>query len=416
MVRLKPLLSGLEDLSELRGDYALQRATRTGGRAMRRSPHVEVEGRDIPIVKLVPVRQRTVSKRSYRKLVANLKAVGLIEPLCVCEENGKYLILEGYVRYTALLEMGVETVPYLILPSRDLDTPNRRVSHLTAYQENRMLRKALEEIDENTIAEAFGIKSIKTRLSVALCRDLHPDVVAELKDGKRAHFAATNRRWRKPGRDLPVVQGGTPDVQADPDDLLPPRERDGSGVGSFDALMARFLVAKPCQITGPDRISHLHPQQCRGACPFARRVSHRRIHHLCHLNGDSVHQVPVGSLEDIAFHNTAGAAHVASSGNAIRDVLELRSAPGPEPRLLFGRIWQKCIPEPGQSGDHHGRMRFSARTPEPAAAGCGNTNLKTGSITGGRLQVAGTRCCDIAPGCGDPGAAAAPSPDAVRTD
>jgi len=90
----------------------------------------KVKGMDVPIVKLTPIRKRTVSPKSYAKLVANIKAVGLIDPLCVCKEGDDYFILDGYLRYTALVEMGVDTVPCLVLPSRDLYTPNRKVNHL----------------------------------------------------------------------------------------------------------------------------------------------------------------------------------------------------------------------------------------------------------------------------------------------
>ncbi|HSW46244.1 MAG TPA: ParB/RepB/Spo0J family partition protein, partial [Phycisphaerae bacterium] len=126
-----------------------------------------VQGRDVPIVRLLPLRKRTVSRKNYTKLLANIRAVGLIEPLCVCREGEQYYILDGYIRYTALLELGIETVPCLVLPSRDLYTPNRQVNHLTPRDEVRMLRKALETIDEDTIAKAFGVESLKTRLNVS---------------------------------------------------------------------------------------------------------------------------------------------------------------------------------------------------------------------------------------------------------
>lgn len=54
-----------------------------------------------------------------------MKAVGLIEPLGVCQEGDQYFILDGYIRYTALLELGIETVPCLVLAGRDLYTPPR---------------------------------------------------------------------------------------------------------------------------------------------------------------------------------------------------------------------------------------------------------------------------------------------------
>jgi hypothetical protein len=72
---------------------------------------------------LIPLRKRTVSKKNYNKVLANMKAVGLIEPLGVCQEGDQYFILDGHIRYTALLERGIETVPCLVLAGRDLYTP-----------------------------------------------------------------------------------------------------------------------------------------------------------------------------------------------------------------------------------------------------------------------------------------------------
>lgn len=143
-----------------------------------------VEGADVPIVRLTPVRKRVISKKNYGKLMANIRAVGLIEPLCVCHEGEHYFILDGYIRYTVLLELGIDKVPCLLLPSRDLYTPNRQVNHLSTKQEVQMLRKALERLDEATIAKAFGVESLKTRLNTSLYRELHPQVVAALEGGK----------------------------------------------------------------------------------------------------------------------------------------------------------------------------------------------------------------------------------------
>mgnify|MGYP006277085199 FL=1 len=165
-----------------------------------------VKGMDVPIVKLTPLRKRNVSKKNYSKLVANLKAVGLIEPLCVCQEGEQFFILDGYIRYTALLEMGVETVPCLVLPSRDLYTPNRQVNHLSPKQEVGMLRKALENLDEATIAQAFGVESVKTRLNTSLYRDLHKDVVAALESGKLLQSAAKQLMYVVPKRQLEILK------------------------------------------------------------------------------------------------------------------------------------------------------------------------------------------------------------------
>lgn len=165
-----------------------------------------VKGADVPIVKLTPLRKRTISKKNYAKLLANIKAVGLIEPLCVCQEDDQYFILDGYLRYTALLELGIETVPCLVLASRDLYTPNRQVNHLSSKEEVRMLRKALEKLDESTIARAFGVESLKTRLNTALYRDLHPLVVAELEKGTLLQSVAKEIAYVVPKRQLEILK------------------------------------------------------------------------------------------------------------------------------------------------------------------------------------------------------------------
>ena len=165
-----------------------------------------IEGTDVPIVKLTPLRKRTVSKKNYTKLLANIKAVGLIEPLCVCQESGQYFILDGYIRYTVLLELGIETVPCLVLASRDLYTPNRQVNHLSTKQEVKMLRKALEKLDEATIAKAFGVESLKSRLSTSLYRELHPLVVAELDSGRLMLSTARELTYVLTKRQLEILK------------------------------------------------------------------------------------------------------------------------------------------------------------------------------------------------------------------
>jgi ParB family transcriptional regulator, chromosome partitioning protein len=140
----------------------------------------KVRGMDVPIVKLTPIRRRTVTAKGYSKLLANIKAVGLIEPLCVCRDGEQFFILDGYIRYQVLLELGIETVPCLILESKDIYTPNRQVNHLSPHQEIKMLRKALEHMDEKSIAKAFGLEGLGSRLRMRMRHDLHPEVLKAL--------------------------------------------------------------------------------------------------------------------------------------------------------------------------------------------------------------------------------------------
>jgi ParB-like chromosome segregation protein Spo0J len=125
--------------------------------------------------------------------------------LCVCQEGDQFFILDGYLRYTALVEQGVETVPCLVLPTRDLYTPNRQVNHLSSREELRMLRKALETLDEETIARAFGVDSIKARLNTSWYGELHPEALGELKREELHHDTAKELTYVLPQRQLEIL-------------------------------------------------------------------------------------------------------------------------------------------------------------------------------------------------------------------
>lgn len=143
-----------------------------------------VVGLDIPIVKLTPRNERTVSAKHRKRIEASIRAVGLLEPLIVYPQGDNYEILDGCLRYRILLEMGVEFVPCLIHSEREAFTGNRMVNQLSCFQEMRMLRKSLEELDEQTIADAFGISGISHRLNLGLMKRLEPSVAKAFEAGK----------------------------------------------------------------------------------------------------------------------------------------------------------------------------------------------------------------------------------------
>jgi ParB family transcriptional regulator, chromosome partitioning protein len=143
-----------------------------------------VNGRDLPIVKLVPRNKRQVNKKHYRRIEASLRAVGLLEPLVVYDLGDNYEILDGSLRYWILLELGVETVPCLVWKECEAFTENRMVNRLSSAEEMRMLRKSLEELDEKTIAAALGLSGIGHRLNDSLLKQLDPKVVRAFEAGK----------------------------------------------------------------------------------------------------------------------------------------------------------------------------------------------------------------------------------------
>ncbi len=165
-----------------------------------------VRGIDVPIVKLIPRRERKIGKKFYQRIEASLRAVGLIDPLIVFPQGDGYEILDGCLRFRILLEMGVETVPCLIANEREGFTGNRMVNQLSASQEMRMLRKSLEELDEKTIADALGMQGIKHRLNLGLLKKLHERVVKAFETSKLNLQAAKELSHVKPERQAEILK------------------------------------------------------------------------------------------------------------------------------------------------------------------------------------------------------------------
>ena len=163
------------------------------------------EGVDLPLAAIIPIRKRTVTQRGYQKLKANIQALGLIDPLCVCRDGEKYYLLDGYIRYLILLELGVEEAPCLVLERRDFYTPNRQVNNLSRVQEGRMIRHALQSVDGKTIAKHFAIKSL---YSITRIRDksLHPDVLAAVESGEISRVCARELAFVVPARQVDLLE------------------------------------------------------------------------------------------------------------------------------------------------------------------------------------------------------------------
>ncbi len=160
---------------------------------------------DVPIMRLRPLRERKVAVREYDRILASVKAIGLIEPLIVFAEGDDYVILDGVQRYKALLEMGVEVVPCIAGKQREAFTGNRMVNRVSPLQEHRMIEKSLEELDEQTIAAALGIQGIAYRLKKTLLKQLHPDAVAAFDQGKLTRTCARELTHVKPARQKEIL-------------------------------------------------------------------------------------------------------------------------------------------------------------------------------------------------------------------
>jgi hypothetical protein len=167
---------------------------------------IDSEALDIPIIRLRPLRERSISKRDYDRIAASVKALGLLEPLVVYPEGEDYIILDGVQRYRILLEMGVDLVPCVLGKQREAFTCNRMVNRLSPLQEHRMIKTSLEKnLDEKTIANALGTAGIGHRLKKSLISQLHPDVAAAFDEGKLSRSCAREMTFIKPARQREIL-------------------------------------------------------------------------------------------------------------------------------------------------------------------------------------------------------------------
>lgn len=134
-------------------------------------------GVDVPIENLVPLHERSAHEGGYKKILASVRAIGLIEPLQVYPEGEKYVILDGTLRYRACLELKIPVVPCMIRPTKEAYTYNRMVNHLSPFEGSRMIRQSQGTLDPGTIAKTLGLASIKHRMIENLRAKLHPDII-----------------------------------------------------------------------------------------------------------------------------------------------------------------------------------------------------------------------------------------------
>ncbi len=148
---------------------------------------LHMNGEDVDIEKLVPLKERDINfknNQGYKRILTSISKVGLLEPLCTCRENDYFVILDGFIRYKALKELGIKSVPCLIYSTKEAYTFNRMVNKLSAVQESRMLRESLKIIDQNVVASVFGIKSLQYRLGTNILKQLDKKIIDAIDKGE----------------------------------------------------------------------------------------------------------------------------------------------------------------------------------------------------------------------------------------
>jgi ParB-like chromosome segregation protein Spo0J len=176
----------------------------------------------------------------YKRIVASIGEVGIVEPLVVArrqDDTGPYMLVDGHLRHAALSDLGNSEAPCLIADDDEAFTYNKRVNRLATIQEHYMIVKAIERgVSEEKLAKALNvdIKRIKTKRT--LLDGVCPEVAEMLKDQSVDTEVFPLLRKMKPLRQIEAVE------------LM-------QAMNNFTARYAQALLAATRQddLTQPDR-------------------------------------------------------------------------------------------------------------------------------------------------------------------
>ena len=143
----------------------------------------------VPIAAILPVKaiEKTAkSSHKYRQIAASIREIGLVEPPVVVQDSrdaNSYLLLDGHLRIEVLRDLGQMEVECLVSTDDEAFTYNKRISRLSAVQEQRMIAKAIERnVPRDKIARALDINVRSVARKVQLLDGICQEAIGLLKD------------------------------------------------------------------------------------------------------------------------------------------------------------------------------------------------------------------------------------------
>jgi hypothetical protein len=144
----------------------------------------------------------------YKRIVASVAQLGLIEPLSVArQKGGRYLLLDGHVRFDALRAQGASHARCVVAEDDESFTYNKRINRLAAIQEHYMIVRALERgVSEEKLARALNVDVKVIQQRRHLLSGISSEVAELLKDRPIGHYTFQKLRKMKPIRQLEVAE------------------------------------------------------------------------------------------------------------------------------------------------------------------------------------------------------------------
>ena len=149
----------------------------------------ELKKIQLPLEDILPVRQFKADGKHvprYKTILITLQQVGQVEPLVVHPQkdtSGKYVLLDGHLRYYAMKELGQKMADCIISIDDECFTYNARVSRVPPIQEHKMIMRAIRSgVKPERLAEALNIPLRVVQASMKLLDGIVPEAAELLKD------------------------------------------------------------------------------------------------------------------------------------------------------------------------------------------------------------------------------------------
>ncbi|MFC1535265.1 plasmid partitioning protein RepB C-terminal domain-containing protein, partial [Thermodesulfobacteriota bacterium] len=149
----------------------------------------EPEGVVLPIDQILPgkkVKSSIKKSGKYKRIVASIREIGIIEPLNVFPFNGKegnFLLLDGHMRLEALKELDQEEVLCLVSTDDEEYTKKTQFGSLNAIQEHYMIGRVIKKgVRVDRIAKVLNIDAKKIEQKSKLLDNICQEAQVLLKD------------------------------------------------------------------------------------------------------------------------------------------------------------------------------------------------------------------------------------------
>jgi len=144
----------------------------------------------------------------YKRIIASVVQLGLIEPLSVARQrDGSYLLVDGHIRLDALKQQNATEAKCIVADDDESFTYNKRINRLPPIQEHHMIVRALEKgVSEEKLARSLDVDVKVIRQRRDMLAGISPDVAEILKDKTMSVTSFSKIRKMKPIRQLEVAE------------------------------------------------------------------------------------------------------------------------------------------------------------------------------------------------------------------